>query len=185
MQTNSITQAVSDLQATMSNLPTLSAPAAAAIASCAFTVPLAMSASSSPSPNHPRTMAWYESLREPGFKPPDWVFPVAWAAIEGGLATAAYRLLRSAPSAQRAKALALLGWNVFMIGGWSRLFFKRRNLAVSTVAAATMVVSGAAFVHAAKPVDRTASRAGLPLVGWLAFATVLTATIWSLNSRRR
>jgi tryptophan-rich sensory protein len=130
-------------------------------------------------------MAWYLSLREPDFKPPDWLFPIAWTGIECGLAMAAYRLLRVAPSAQRAKALALLGWNVFMIGGWSRLFFKHRNLPASTLAAASLVVSSAAFVRAAKPVDRPASRAGLPLVGWVAFATVLTATIWSLNSRRR
>jgi benzodiazapine receptor len=176
---------VQSLENPLTNVPALSAPAAAAIASCAFTVPLALSASSSPSPNHPRTMAWYLSLREPAFKPPDWLFPIAWAGIEGSLATAAYRLLRAAPSAQRAKALGLLGWNVFMIGAWSRLFFKRRSLAVSTVAAAAMVVSSAAFVRAAKPIDRTASRAGLPLVGWVAFATVLTATIWSLNSRSK
>jgi tryptophan-rich sensory protein len=71
-----------------------------------------------------------------------------------------------------------------MIGGWSRLFFKRRNLGQSTLAAATLVASSVAFVEAAKPIDRTASRAGLPLVGWVAFATVLTATIWGLNSRR-
>jgi tryptophan-rich sensory protein len=169
---------------TTSSLPVLSPAAAASIASCAFTIPLALSASSSPSPNHPRTMAWYLALREPPFKPPDWVFPLAWAGIEAGLATAAYRLLRAPPSAQRSTALALLGWNVFMIGGWSRLFFKRHDLAVSTVVAATMVAGSVAFVKAAKPVDRTASRAGMPLVGWLGFATVLTATIWGLNSRR-
>ncbi len=163
---------------------TLSPAAAATIASCAFTIPLALSASSSPAPNHPRTMAWYLSLREPAFKPPDWVFPVAWTGIEAALATAAYRLLRAAPSAQRSKALALLGWNVFMIGGWSRLFFKRHDLGVSTAVAATMVASSVAFVNAAKPVDRTASRAGLPLVAWLGFATVLTGTIWALNSGR-
>jgi tryptophan-rich sensory protein len=129
-------------------------------------------------------MAWYLALREPPFKPPDWVFPLAWVGIEAGLATAAYRLLRATPSAQRSTALALLGWNVFMIGGWSRLFFKRHDLGVSTAVAATMVASSVAFVKAAKPVDRTASRAGMPLVGWLGFATVLTATLWGLNSRR-
>ncbi len=166
------------------NLPTLSPAAAATIASCAFTIPLALSASSSPAPNHPRALAWYLSLREPAFKPPDWVFPVAWTAIEAGLATAAYRLLRAAPSAGRSKALALLGWNVFMIGGWSRLFFKRHELGVSTAVAATMVASSVAFVNAASPVDRTASRAGMPLVGWLGFATLLTATIWGMNSGR-
>jgi len=162
-----------------------STPAAAAIASAAFVVPLALSASSSPSPQHPRTMAWYLSLREPRFKPPDWVFPLAWAGIEGSLARAAFRLLRTEASPERNRALGWLGWNVFMIGAWSRLFFKQRNLPVSTVAAATMVASSVAFVHAAKQVDRTAARAGLPLVAWLGFATVLTATIWKLNSRAR
>jgi benzodiazapine receptor len=163
----------------------LSATAAAAIASCAFTVPLALSASSSPSPNHPHVMAWYLSLREPAFKPPDWAIPVVWTGIEAALAMAAYRLLRAVPSAERSKALAILGWNIFMIGGWNRLFFKRRSLPISTLAAAGLVGTSVAFVKAAKPVDRTASRAGLPLVGWVAFATVLTATIWSLNSHRR
>jgi tryptophan-rich sensory protein len=116
------------------DVPTLSAPAAAAVASSAFAIPLALSASSSPAPNHPGTLAWYWSLRQPAFKPPDWTIPVAWAGIETALATAAYRLLRAAPSAQRTKALALLGWNVFMIGAWNRLFFKGRNLPVSTAA---------------------------------------------------
>ena len=162
----------------------MSAPAAAAIASCAFTVPVALSLSSTPSPDHPRTMLWYLALREPAFKPPDWLFPVAWSAIEAGQATAAYRLLRAAPSAARKKALALWGWNVVMIGGWSRLFFKRHSLGVSAVAAAGLVATSVAFVHEAKRVDKAAARAGLPLVGWVAFATVLTATIWHMNSRK-
>lgn len=71
-----------------------------------------------------------------------------------------------------------------MIGGWSRLFFKRRRLAVSTVAAASMVATGAEFVRQAKEVDTVASRAGIPFVAWVSFATVLTAGIWSLNRRR-
>jgi len=162
----------------------VSAPTAAAIASCAFALPLALSISSTPSPNHPRTMLWYLSLRKPSFKPPDWVIPLAWGCIEAALAVAAYRLLRSAPSAARSRALALWGWNVSMIGGWNRYFFKRHDLRLSTVAAAGLVATSAAFVNEAKRVDKTASRAGLPLVGWVAFATVLTATIWHLNSRR-
>ena len=170
----------------MSNQKTvpMSAPAAAAIASCAFAVPLALSISSTPSPNHPRTMFWYLSLRKPSFKPPDWVLPAAWSVIEAALAVAAYRLLRAAPSAPRSKALALWGWNIAMIGSWNRYFFKWRNLPLSTVAAAGLVATSVAFVNEAKHVDKPASRAGLPLVGWVAFATVLTATIWHLNSRK-
>jgi benzodiazapine receptor len=158
--------------------------AAAAIASCAFAVPLALSLSSTPSPNHPRTLLWYISLRKPMFKPPDWLFPVAWTGIEAGLAVAAYRLLRAAPSSARTKALTLWGWNVLMIGGWSRLFFGRHQLAVSTVAAASLIATSAEFVREAKHVDNTSARAGMPLVGWVTFATVLTATIWYMNKRK-
>jgi tryptophan-rich sensory protein len=165
--------------------PTMSAPAAAALAGAAFAVPLALSASSAPSPNHPATLLWYETLREPAFKPPDWAIPLSWTAIEAALAAAAYRLLRAPRSPARSKALAWWGWNVFMIGAWSRLFFKRHALGASTVAAASMVVTSVAFVKAAAPVDKTASRAGIPLVAWLTFATALTGSIWYLNSRRR
>jgi tryptophan-rich sensory protein len=160
------------------------AGAAAAIASGALLVPLALSASSSPSPNHPATLAWYKSLRVPSFKPPDWAVPLAWIAIESALASAAYRLLRAPPSAGRSRALALLGWNVTMIGAWSRLFFGRRALGASTAAAVTMVATGVAYVKEAKPVDAGAARAGVPFVAWVAFATVLTASIWRLNARR-
>jgi len=127
-------------------------------------------------------MAWYRSLRQPRFKPPDWLFPVAWTGIEAALSVSAYRLLRSKPSAARSRSLAMLGWNVLMIGGWSRIFFKRHNLAASTISAAGLAATSVAFVSEAAKVDRTAARAGVPLAAWVAFATVLTATIWRLNS---
>jgi tryptophan-rich sensory protein len=164
--------------------PSIGTPLARTIASGAFLVPLALSLSSSPSPRHPLTLAWYASLRKPGFKPPDWAIPLAWSAIESGLAFSAYRLLRAAPSAARRRALAWWGWNVFMIGGWNRLFFKTRDLPLSTVAAASMVGSSLAFIKEARQVDRPAARAALPLVAWLTFATVLTATIWAKNHHR-
>jgi benzodiazapine receptor len=162
-----------------------SKPVAAALSSSAFVIPIALSLSSTPTPNHPRTMLWYLSLKEPVFKPPDWLFPIAWTVIEAGLATSAYRVLRAAPSAARTRSLALWGWNVLMIGGWSRLFFKRHQLAVSTAAAASLVVTSVGLVKQANKVDTIASRAALPLVGWVAFAAVLTATIWHLNRGRR
>ena len=159
--------------------------ASLALAAGTFVVPLALSASSSPSPNHPGVFLWYRSLRTPSFKPPDRVIPLAWFGIEACLAAAAYRLLRSQPTPDRNRALGWLSWNVFAIGGWSQLFFKRRTLAASTVAAASMIATGAQFVRQARPVDTVASRAGIPFVAWVSFATVLTATIWGLNQRSR
>jgi tryptophan-rich sensory protein len=148
-------------------------------------VPLALSLSSSPSPSHAGTFIWYRLLRKPAFKPPDWTIPVAWTAIETALACSAYRLLRAPSSAARTRALGWWSWNVFMIGGWSRLFFKGHNLPLSTGAAASMVMSSAVFVREAKRVESPAAVAGIPLVAWVTFATVLTASIWAKNQRSR
>jgi translocator protein len=154
---------------------TTPAPLAAVIASGALLLPTLMSASSSPSPNHPRIMLWYQTLRQPWFKPPDIAIPIAWTGIEAALAPA---------STAKSKALGLMALNVAMIGGWSRFFFKQRNLPVSTAAAAAMIVSGAALAVQAKKVDKPAAAATLPFVAWVAFATVLTASIWHLNRKR-
>lgn len=161
-----------------------SARLAALIASGTFLVPWALSASSSPSPDHPHILLWYRSLKKPFFKPKDWVIPVAWFAIEGALARATYRLVQASPSTARTRALAWLAVNVTMIGGWSRIFFKRRALGTSTVAAAAMIASGAEYVRQARRVDPVAARAAIPFVAWVSFATVLTATIWALNRDR-
>lgn len=161
----------------------MSAPVAAALASAALVLPSLMSVSSSPSPQHPRIMLWYQTLRQPWFKPPDIAIPIAWTAIEAALAFSSYRLLRSPASTAKHQALGWMAFNVTMIGSWSRFFFKQRNLPVSTAAAAVMIVSGAAMTTQAKKVDRTAAASTLPFVAWVAFATVLTASIWHLNQR--
>lgn len=156
-------------------------PAAAALAASAFVVPLLLSASTTPTPNHPRVFLWYRSLREPSFQPPDVAIPIAWTIVEAGLAVTAYRLLRRSPSAARTRALGLWIANIVGIGAWSRLFFGGRNLPASTVAAAALAVGATALVVEARKVDEPAAAASLPLVAWVCFATVLTAAIWRRN----
>ncbi|MCY7315287.1 MAG: tryptophan-rich sensory protein [Rubrivivax sp.] len=124
---------------------------------------------------------WYRLLHKPGFKPPDPVFPMAWSVIDTALAVGAYRLLRSPSSPPRNRALGFCALNVALIGGWSAMFFGRRNLPASTAVAAVMVGSGAAYIAQASQVDRPAAAAGVPFVAWVAFATVLTGAIWQRN----
>ena len=164
-------------------LPALQPVPAAAIASLAYGLPLLMSIGANPAPTNPTTFAWYAKLRKPRLRPPDAAVPLVWAVIETGLAVGAYRLLRRGDSPPRRSALAAWAVNVTMIGGWSRLFFRHRNLPASTVAAAAMVATGAGYVASARRVDDAAGRAGLPFVGWVAFATVLTGSIWAMNRR--
>lgn len=124
---------------------------------------------------------WYRLLRKPAFQPPDPVIPLAWTLIDCALALGAYRLLRRPPSPPRNRALGWWALNVGLIGGWSGVFFGLRSLPASTGLAAVMVGSGAAYVLEARSVDRPAAAAGVPFVGWVAFATLLTAALWRRN----
>jgi benzodiazapine receptor len=124
---------------------------------------------------------WYRLLRKPGFKPPDPVIPLAWTVIDTALAIGAYRLMRHPSSQPRNRALGLWALNVALVGGWSGIFFGKRDLPASTMAAAAMVGTGVAYVMQARRVDPPAAVAGVPFVAWVAFATVLTASIWRRN----
>lgn len=132
-------------------------------------------------PQKPRNAAWYASLRKPRFNPPEALMPVIWTVIESLLAFTGFRLMRRSPS--RARNRALFGWGVItlMIGGWSLIFFGRKNLAASAAASAAMVAGGVYTYQTTRAVDVAAARAVLPFIAWTGFATLLATTIWRMN----
>ncbi|MGI3899794.1 MAG: TspO/MBR family protein [Janthinobacterium lividum] len=136
---------------------------------------------SSPTPDHPRTRRWYRKLEKPGFTPPPPVYGIAWGGIQAGLAYGGYRLLRRPPSAQRTLALSLWGVNQAAIAGWSEIFFGHRAPGAGTLAAGAMIGTAAGYVAAAAREDDVAAAAGVPLVAWVSFATLLAEEIWRRN----
>jgi len=99
------------------------------------------------------------------------------------LAVGAYRLARQPSTPQRNRALGLFAVNVAMIAGWSRLFFGRHDLGAAALGSAAIAATATAYVVAARPVDRPAAATGVPLVAWVAFATVLSTAVWRMNRR--
>ena len=160
----------------------LSTSAAAALAATAVLAPALAAALDGPS-RHWSTKVWYALLRKPAFHPPKAAFPVVWTALDGALALGAYRLARAPATPERNRALALLAANVAMISGWPTLFFGKRRLGAAALGSAAITATAAAYVVAAKPVDKPAAAAGVPLVAWVAFATVLGASVWKMNRR--
>jgi tryptophan-rich sensory protein len=155
----------------------LSKPAAAALAATAIVVPALAALGKTPS-NSLSTRIWYALLRKPRFNPPQAAFPIVWTALDSALAVGAYRLAR-----QPNRALGLFAANVAMITGWSRLFFGRHHLGAAAAGSAAIAATATAYVAAARPVDKPAAAAGVPLVAWVGFATVLSTAIWRMNRR--
>jgi len=137
--------------------------------------------------SRPAQSAWYENLRKPGFQPPRQAFPIVWPMLYADIAAVSASTVddmeeRGADGHARTYS-ALLALNLVLNASWSWLFFNRRLLGTSAIAAAALTASSADLTRRSV-VERGASAAPLALYPlWCAFATVLSSRIWWLNRR--
>jgi benzodiazapine receptor len=136
-----------------------------------------------PDRSHPAIRRWYHRLDKPAFTPPDAAFGAVWPVLESGLAVGGYRLLRQPPSGTRNAAVGLWLLNTAMVGGWTELFFRQKQLGASMIASGVMVATSSAYVATAARIDRPAAAVGVPFVAWLGFATLLAEQVWRKNTR--
>ncbi len=156
--------------------------AAAVIAGSVVTVAQSIGARSSPTPNHPRTAAWYAALRKPSFTPPGPIFGIAWTGLDTLLGYAGYRLLISKQSSRRSIALGTWSLNLLGIAGFSWVLFGRKRLDEALGVTVGMLATSVATVATAAQVDRKAAYASVPLFAWVVFASLLQEEIWRRNS---
>lgn len=156
----------------------LSAPAAVAVVGGVLALSAWLGRRNAPDPSHPGIRRWYKGLDKPDYTPPDAAFGAVWPVLEAGLAVGGYRLLRAPNDAARNLAIGLWLADTAMIGGWTELFFRKRQLGASAIASAAMGALGAGYVATSAKVDRPAALLGVPFVAWVGFATVLAEQIW-------
>ncbi len=136
----------------------------------------------SPTPDHPRTAAWYKSLRKPSVTPPGVVFGLVWTGLDALVGYAGYRLLTAPRSGARTAALGTWGLNLLGIGSFTWVLFGRKRLGAATGVTAAMVVTAWGGVATSWSVDRRASYAGIPLALWVCFALGLQEEVWRRNT---
>jgi benzodiazapine receptor len=131
----------------------------------------------------PNIPTWYAGLAKPSFNPPNAVFPVVWTILYVIMAVAAWLVWR-APADESRRRIALAAWFVQLAlnVSWSFAFFGARSplagLIVIVVLLAAIVVTILAF----RRVSGTAALLLVPYLAWVALATLLNASILSLNA---
>ncbi len=124
---------------------------------------------------------WYRELPRPGWAPPGWVFGPVWITLYTLMGAAAWLVWRTPASAARTAALRWFGVQLALNAAWTPVFFGLRSvgggLAVIVVLLAAIVVT----IVRIRPVSRLASWLLAPYLAWVAFATVLNASIWWLG----
>jgi benzodiazapine receptor len=135
--------------------------------------------------SRPAESNWYSTLRKPSFQPPRQLFPIVWPVLYADIAAVSAGTVDQLTDERRhdeARAYrSALALNLLLNGSWTWLFFNRRRLGASAVAAAALTASSADLTRRAVAVrpSRGAPLSLYPL--WCAFATALSTRIWALN----
>jgi benzodiazapine receptor len=130
----------------------------------------------------PQIPTWYAGLVKPPFNPPNWIFAPVWTALYALMALAVFRILRL-PVGTPGRRRALLVYHLQLLFniGWSFAFFGANSPVAGLVVILPLLVLIAASIAALRPLDRLASNLFWPYLAWVAFATLLNASIWWLN----
>jgi tryptophan-rich sensory protein len=121
---------------------------------------------------------WYTGLAKPDFNPPNGVFGPVWTILYLMIAFAGWRIWRR-PGGGAALALWSLQLALNLL--WSILFFGLHLIGWALVDILALLAAIIATAWAAARVDRLAAWLLGPYLLWVAFAAVLTASIWRLN----
>lgn len=128
---------------------------------------------------------WYARLRKPSFQPPRQAFPIVWPILYTDIAVVSASTLDTLEERGRAEEATsfrrALTLNLVLNASWSWLFFNRRRLGTSAVAAGVLAASSADLTRRAAAVNPAAGAALAPYPLWCAFATALSTRIWQLN----
>jgi len=126
---------------------------------------------------------WYQALRVPAWKPPDWLFGPAWtlifslAALAGILAWG-----RARHRTDRAWLLALFALNGSLNVLWSLLFFRLRRPDWALYEVGLLWFSVLSLIVVLARYCRPAAWLLLPYLAWVTFAALLNMEIVQLNS---
>jgi tryptophan-rich sensory protein len=137
--------------------------------------------------SRPAQSPWYAALKKPPYQPPRQAFPIVWPVLYADIAVVSAATLddlaERGDDRERRSYIAALIVNLVLNASWSWLFFAKRRLGTSAIAAGVLAVSSADLTRRSIAV-RGVRAAPLALYSlWTGFATVLASHIWFLNNR--
>ena len=126
---------------------------------------------------------WYESLRYPSWRPPNWLFGPAWTMIFILIAVSGVLAWERAPGVTiRVWLCILLAINGILNVFWSLVFFKLRRPDRALVEVVALWLSILALVVFIGSYSFTAAAFMIPYLLWVAFAGYLNLRVVQMNA---
>lgn len=128
-----------------------------------------------------RTAEFYRTLQVPPWAPPSWLFGPVWTFLYLLMGTAAWLVWRERERISTRGALTLFVAQLALNALWTWIFFAWRMGAAAVAEIVVLSLLIVATMIAFARVRRLAAWLLVPYLGWVAFATALTAAIWRRN----
>jgi translocator protein len=127
-------------------------------------------------------LPWYETLKRPGFAPPNSVFPVVWMILYAMMAVAVWQFWRSEGREEDRKlGLVWFGIQLGLNVAWSFAFFWLRSPASGLFVVLLLLVAITGTIVAFARSSRFATLLLVPYLLWVGFAAALNFAFWFLN----
>lgn len=121
---------------------------------------------------------WYASLVKPPFNPPNWVFAPVWSLLYVLIAIAGWRTWRRPPDS---RAMRVWAAQLVLNFLWSPTFFGAEMMGLALVVILLLFASILLFMVRVWNSDRLSAWLFAPYAAWVAFATLLNASLLWLN----
>lgn len=121
---------------------------------------------------------WYAALAKPPFNPPNWLFAPVWTLLYILIAVAGWHVWQR----DRVGGPMKLWWVSLLLNFlWSPTFFSAHQVGAALIVILLLLATIVAFIGTAWRRDRLAAWLFAPYAAWVAFASVLNASLLALN----
>ncbi len=127
---------------------------------------------------------WYERIRKPSWRPPNWLFGPAWTILYGMIAFSGWLVWREAGWAGATIPLTIYFVQLALNALWSALFFGLRRPGLALFEMALLWIGILATIVTFWPIRQDAALLLVPYLAWVSFAFALNLSIWRLNAGR-
>ncbi|TWD79935.1 TspO/MBR related protein [Kribbella amoyensis] len=120
----------------------------------------------------------YQSLAQPGWAPPSWVFGPVWTVLYGMIAVSGWLVWRQVGWGRELVPFAV---QLVLNAAWTPLFFGAGAMGIALIEIVVLWFAIGWTVLTFWRVRRAAAVLLLPYWAWTTFATALNAAVWWLN----
>lgn len=124
---------------------------------------------------------WYESLEQPDWDPPDWLFGPVWTVLYIGIAIAAWLVWKARGWQSARTPLIVWGVQLGLNLLWTGIFFGLEQPGIASIEIVLLWLAILATILLFWPISKIAAIILVPYLAWVTYAAALTISIWRLN----